>query len=161
MERRLKSLANIADHYCDWCSRPATTIEPTDLAYVIVCENADCLASALGSTAHLSSAIKEPKVMVDMSKYIASNFIKYEDVEGAPAKKTIVKVEPGKFDKPVLTFNDGKQLGLNKTNVRMLVRAFGKDDAGWLGNTVELYAGNVQFQNKSFDTVLINPSPKN
>jgi hypothetical protein len=59
----------------------------------------------------------------------------------------------------VVTFDDGTRLGLNKTNVRALVKAFGKDDAGWTGRVVELYGGVVRFQDQSFDTVLINPTP--
>jgi hypothetical protein len=155
MERRV-----ITGLICDWCGRPAATIEPFHFSYTIVCGNADCLYSATGTAVNLSSATKERSKMVDMTKYAGSStFIKYDDVEGAPAKKTIVKVEPGKFDKPVLTFDDGTHLGLNKTNVRALVKAFGKNSDGWLDNVVELYGGVVEFQNKSFETVLINATP--
>ena len=47
----------------------------------------------------------------------------------------ITEIEEGKYDKPVATFEDGSKLSLNGTNVGTLIRAFGKNDEDWIGQT--------------------------
>jgi hypothetical protein len=96
MERGLKSLATVSDHACDWCGRPAVTIEPSHFSFTLVCGNADCPYGAPGNAVNINSAVKESKV-TDMTKYAGSSiFIRYDDVRDAPAKKTIVKVSPAR-----------------------------------------------------------------
>ena len=50
-------------------------------------------------------------------------------------------MEPGKYDKPVATFESGAQFSLNMTNVSTLINAYGQDSRDWIGCTVELYIG--------------------
>jgi hypothetical protein len=62
---------------------------------------------------------------MDMSRYASRKFIKPEDLASGPQRKTIMTIEEGRFDKPVVTFEDGARLSLNGTNVSTLIDAFG------------------------------------
>jgi hypothetical protein len=55
----------------------------------------------------------------------------------------------------VLVFDDGTKLALNRTNVKTLIGAFGRDSDAWLGRDVELYGGQTHYQGKAFDSVLV------
>jgi hypothetical protein len=93
---------------------------------------------------------------MEMRKYASSRFIKLDDLEGEPQRKTITDIEEGKFDKPTLTFDDGTRLSLNGTNVSTLIRAFGTDDSdAWIGQPIELYAGTVRFNGNDKPAVLV------
>ena len=82
-----------------------------------------------------------------MIKYAGSTFIKVDDLASGTLRKTIADVEEGKFEKPVITFEDGLKLSLNKTNVRTLIRAFGQDSNDWISRLVDLHAGTVSDNN--------------
>jgi hypothetical protein len=101
---------------------------------------------------------------MDMSKYSGAYFIKRNDVSNAPIGVKIANVEEGeKYGKPVLTFESGEKFSVNSTNNRILLRAFGKNSADWIGKEIELYAGEVEFQKKMQATVMvrsISPSIK-
>ena len=93
---------------------------------------------------------------MQMRKYASSRFIKLEDLNDGPLQKTIKDVEEGKFDKPILIFDDGTRLSLNGTNVSTLIRAFGTDDSDvWIGQPIELYAGTVPFNGSHKPAVLV------
>ena len=90
-----------------------------------------------------------------MSKYASSGFIKVEDLEDGPEQKAITTIEEGKYDKPVVTFDDGSKLSLNATNVSTLINAFGKNDKDWIGKRIELYAGTLRYNGKDNPAVLV------
>ncbi len=95
---------------------------------------------------------------MDMSKYAGKSFVKVDDVRAGPVRKVIERYGVGKkYDKPELTFEDGDVLSLNATNVRTLIRHYGKDGRMWLGATVELVLGKVEYRGSLQDSVLVKP----
>lgn len=65
-----------------------------------------------------------------------------------------MSVAPGKYDKPVATFESGDQLTLNKTNVRTLIDADSRD---WVGCRIELSIGPTKYNGDQIDSVLVKP----
>jgi hypothetical protein len=105
---------------------------------------------------------KESKAMegvdaMDMTKYAGSQFIKFEDVRDGPWQAQIAEIREGKYDKPEAVFATGEVLGLNATNCRTLMRAYGSDSEDWVGKTIELYLGKVEFQGQPTDSVMVRP----
>jgi hypothetical protein len=95
---------------------------------------------------------------MDMTKYSGVHFIKLNDVLHTPIRQTIVGVEVDeRFGKPVLTFESGEKFSVNSTNNRILLRACGKHSSDWIGKEIELYAGEVEFQNKMQPAVIVRP----
>jgi hypothetical protein len=94
---------------------------------------------------------------MDMKKYAASRFIGVEDLRDGLRQETIVSVEPGKYDKPVATFESGDQLTLNKTNVRTLINAYGEDSQDWVGCTIELSIGPAKYNGGQIESVVVKP----
>jgi hypothetical protein len=102
-------------------------------------------------------ARREVKTM-DMRKYSGSAFLKVADIEASgPRRVTIVDVSEGKFGKPDVEFDDGSKIGLNATNNRTLVTAYGADSEGWIDKKVELVAGEVEYQGSPKACILIKP----
>jgi hypothetical protein len=99
---------------------------------------------------------------MDMSRYASRKFIKPEDLQGGPQRKTIMAIEEGRYDKPVVTFEDGTRLSLNGTNVSALLDAFGSTGhEDWIGQRIELYAGTLRYNGNDNAAVLVralNPS---
>jgi hypothetical protein len=99
--------------------------------------------------------------MTNLRKYGPANkFIKLEELQDRPPLRErigLVKPELGKFgERLVLTFEpSGRMLSLNKTSVGNLLRDFGEDDSGWVGQLVEVYAGEVETQNGPADAILV------
>jgi hypothetical protein len=95
--------------------------------------------------------------MADMSKYMGSRFLKVADVkESGPFQAKIVAVEISeKFDKPEVNLDDGSVLSLNATNVGRLVRAYGANSNDWIGKAIELSVGEVEYQDKPVETILV------
>ena len=93
--------------------------------------------------------------MADMSKYASSAFNKIEDLEDGPKQGAIAKIVEGQYGKPVVTLDDGSKLSLNATNVSTLIRAFGKNDADWIGKRIELFAGELRYNGKDQAAVLV------
>jgi hypothetical protein len=108
-----------------------------------------------GSGRQPKRADKLRKTQMDMSKYASSIFIKVDDLEHGPEKKVIIEVEEGKFEKPVLTFDDGSKFSLNGTNVGTLIRAFGKNNKDWINKKVELYVGTLRYNGVDNPSVLV------
>jgi hypothetical protein len=100
---------------------------------------------------------------MDMSRYASRKFIKPEDLASGPQQKTIMAIEEGRYDKPVVTFEDGTRLSLNGTNVSVLIDAFGSaEDQDWIGQRIELYAGTLRYNGNDNAAVLVralNPLP--
>jgi hypothetical protein len=95
--------------------------------------------------------------MVDMSKYMGSQFLKVAGVkESGPFQAKIVDIEINeKFDKPEVKLDDGSVLSLNATNVGRLVRAYGANSNDWIGKAIELSVGEVEYQDKPVETILV------
>jgi hypothetical protein len=93
---------------------------------------------------------------MDLSQYAASQFIRVDDLADGPQRKTIASIEPGKFDKPVVTFDDRTRLSLNGTNVNTIINAFGSTESeDLIGKDVELYVGTIRFQGADRESVLL------
>ena len=95
--------------------------------------------------------------MANMRKYAASRFLKLDDVIDQPRHETIVEVTDGKWDKPVLKFESGAQFSLNKVNTGDMIEAYGDESDGWVGVTIELFAGEVKYGGDTTDAVRIRP----
>jgi len=95
--------------------------------------------------------------MANMRKYASSRFLKLDDVSEGPLQETIVEVTDGKWDKPVLKFESGAQFSLNKVNTGDMIAAYGDESDGWIGVTIELFAGEATFNGSSTDSVRIRP----
>ena len=94
---------------------------------------------------------------MDMRKY-GSSFIRLEDVLDGPLQETIHKVTDGKFDKPNLLYESGRQLGLNATNRNALIAAYGPNSDDWPGMVIEHYAGILKNQKgEDQDGVRVRP----
>jgi hypothetical protein len=95
-----------------------------------------------------------------MSDYAGTRFIKVEDVADGPIEAVIADVTMGSYDKPVITFTNGDQLSLNKTNCRALIDVLGTDDSDhWIGHKVELYQGEVSVKGEPQSCVLVRVIP--
>ena len=95
--------------------------------------------------------------MADMTKFAGASFIKVDDVRAGPLRETIAAVGMGKYDKPELTFVSGNMLSVNATNVRVLIRNYGKYDSDWVGQTIELYLGETVYNGTKQESVLLRP----
>jgi hypothetical protein len=96
--------------------------------------------------------------MVDATKYGRRKFIKAQDVEDGPIVAMIAAIEEdSRFDKLILLFDDGKKFSLNKTNVDILIKAFGKDTRNWPDHEVELSHGKIEFNGDLKETVIVKP----
>jgi hypothetical protein len=108
-----------------------------------------------------SSVGKGKHPMTNLRKYGPANkFIKLEELQDKPPLRErigLVKPELGKFgERLVLTFEpSGRMLSLNKTSVGNLLRDLGEDDSDWVGQLVEVYAGEVETQNGTADAILV------
>jgi hypothetical protein len=95
---------------------------------------------------------------MDMRAYGKTRtFISFDDVVDAPRRGKIVDCRIGSYDKPVIEFEDGKKLSLNRTNVDELVATYGEDSRDWVGKTIELYAGQTKYEGGERDSVLVRP----
>jgi hypothetical protein len=93
---------------------------------------------------------------MDLSQYAATQFIRVEDLVDGPQRKKIASIEPGKFDKPVVTFADRTRLSLNGTNINTIINAFGSTESeDLIGKDVELYVGTIRFQGADRESVLL------
>jgi hypothetical protein len=79
--------------------------------------------------------------MTNMRKFGGKGLIKLDDVCGTPFCDEIVAVTESQYGRPVLHFKCGRQFSLNVTNTEIMLKAYGDDDHGWIGQEVELYPG--------------------
>ena len=94
---------------------------------------------------------------MDMRKYSGVNFLKVDDVRASPMRGAIISVKIGKYDKPDMYLDSGDCLSLNVTNTHTLIRAYGPNSDDWIGKELEFYVGEIEFQNKPIDAVLVRP----
>jgi hypothetical protein len=108
-----------------------------------------------------SSVGKGKHQMTNLRKYgPVSKFIKLEELHDKPPLRErigLVKPELGKYgERLVLTFEPtGRMLSLNKTSVGNLLRDLGENDSDWVGQLVEIYAGEIETQNGPTDAILV------
>jgi hypothetical protein len=96
------------------------------------------------------------RTIMDLSSYASKKYIKLEDVADRPLRKTIVGVEIGQYDRPVITFSDRSQFTVNGTNTNTLIDAFGSTESESLvGEQIELYAGTIRYQGADKPSVLV------
>ncbi len=95
---------------------------------------------------------------MDMRQYAGSSlFVTVDSVREGPRDEVIVSVEPGRYDKPVLTFESGLKFSLNVTNTSALLNAYGPNDQDWIGCTIALYLGETKFNGELRESVLARP----
>jgi hypothetical protein len=85
----------------------------------------------------------------DVSADLSGQFLKQSDFEDRPSQLfTIQRVEKKTFEaqggrpaesKWVVTFDNDKCLGLNRTNLQLLAKWFGKKAGTWVGQKVVVY----------------------
>ena len=95
--------------------------------------------------------------MVDMKSYAGRRFVKVDDVRDGPIEGTIVDISEGEFEKLNLTLDTGDTLSLNKTNTTKLLRAFGTDSDRAIGQMVRLLFGEIKYQNRMQEAVILEP----
>src|SRR6516164_5593500 len=94
---------------------------------------------------------------MDMRRFSGEHFIKVDDVRDGPIQEKIAVVRQGKYDKPDLVFESGDVLSLNATNNKILMRAYGRNSDDWIGKEVELFHGEIEYQGKMQEAVLVRP----
>jgi hypothetical protein len=95
---------------------------------------------------------------MDMSPYSGAAFLKVGDVKvNGPIRVVIDDVQVGKYGKPDVAFVDGTKLSLNATNNRILCRAYGMESDAWIGKEIELTPGEIEYQGKPQEAILVSP----
>jgi hypothetical protein len=92
-----------------------------------------------------------------MKKYNTEYFIKVDDVRDGPIEGQIAAVKEGKWDKPDIVLETGDALSLNATNRKALTRAYETESDFWIGKQIELFLGEVEYQRKKQEAVLVRP----
>jgi ribosomal protein L12E/L44/L45/RPP1/RPP2 len=96
--------------------------------------------------------------MVDVRHYIKGKFLKVDDFAAeARRRESIQGTEEGKFDKLNLLLSSGDQLALSATNLRRLTQAYGFNSEDWVGLEIELYVGQLEFNGRPVDSILLKP----
>jgi hypothetical protein len=132
--------------------RPArASVRPS---LIILRSNSSHVAGA-GGEEYLNVADME--VQMDMRSYSAKNYLKLDDLADGPLIKTIVAIAEGSFEKPEAEFDDGSKLSLNRTSVLALSKAYGWNSDDWVGQSAEIYAGEVTFKGTTTRSVLVTP----
>jgi hypothetical protein len=94
---------------------------------------------------------------MDASKFAGSGFIDLSDVKDARFRGEVAGVQQGNYDKLVLVFTNGLRFSLNVTNITEMIKAFGSETDDWIGERVELYAGEAPYQKKMVPSVRLTP----
>jgi hypothetical protein len=93
----------------------------------------------------------------DLKKFVGPRFIKPEHVREKPLRDTVAVVKQGKYDKLELVFESGDTLSLNATNTETLMNVYGRNSDRLVGKEIELYFGQLQYNGKDNDAVLVRP----
>jgi hypothetical protein len=97
------------------------------------------------------------KIKMDMRKFAGSTFITVDVLRDGKREELIVSVEPGKYDRPVVTFESGDKLSLNATNVNTLIKAYGPNAKDWIGCLIELSIGPLKYNGENKEGVVVKP----
>lgn len=94
-----------------------------------------------------------------LSEMFPSNLLKSQDVidSGGEMSLTISKVEMKTFErddnskdtKPLIYFEEDKQMVCNKTNAGIIAELYGDDTDAWIGKPITLTVKDVEFQGKT------------
>tara|TARA_Y100000310_G_scaffold277108_1_gene294678 strand:- start:781 stop:1263 length:483 start_codon:yes stop_codon:yes gene_type:complete len=69
--------------------------------------------------------------------------------------KTVGHDEFEDGEKPVVTFEDGKKLVLNKTNGIRIADMYGEETDNWVGNSITLHSERVEFRGEMRDGIRV------
>ena len=94
----------------------------------------------------------------DAGKFVGGTFLKKEDLASGPQRFTIQGVSKVTFEaqngQPAedvlqLELDDDRQFSLNKTNIRVLIGAPGRNTVDWIAQAIILYVDpNVMFSGR-------------
>jgi hypothetical protein len=95
------------------------------------------------------------------SQIFQSKFLKSTDVKAKPLIATISylafeSVGQDKQQKPVLYFETGKPIVVNRINFETIEDAFGDSD-DWPGHKVKVYCAPTSFQGRRVDGIRVEP----
>jgi len=83
---------------------------------------------------------------LDEGAFVPSAKYTYED--GTPRKDLLFKIK----------HNDAeKDMRMNATNKKILIKAFGEDTAVWVGKTAKLATADIMVSGKLMKTIMISP----
>jgi len=91
-----------------------------------------------------------------------SRYLRYADLDNRPLRVTISGIaREDVFGEPkvILSFADGKQLILNKTNARSIARILGDETHTWDGHDIMLVPAQVDFKGDIVDAIRVKPAP--
>src|SRR6516225_6001030 len=91
-----------------------------------------------------------------------SRFLRFADLDGKPMRVTISGIaREDVFGEPkvILSFTDGKQLILNKTNARSIARILGDETHTWDGHDIMLVPAQVDFKGDIVDAIRVKAAP--
>jgi hypothetical protein len=98
---------------------------------------------------------------MNMTDFVNSNYIKGEDIaQNVLIEATIASVKKKEFEdggKSVLALEDGRQVVLNQTRLKVLIGAFGPNSDNWIGKPVILSRGQEKYGGKPVPAVRIEP----
>ena len=95
--------------------------------------------------------------MTNMRKFGSKGFINLDDVRVKSISDQIVAVTESQYGRPVVHLKCGRQFSLNVTNTEIMIKAYGDDDQGWLGQEVELYPGMLPRNGGEQEGVCLKP----
>src|SRR5262249_60731588 len=92
------------------------------------------------------------------SKYVKADDVKTKPIVAVISRLSQEMVGQGQDqrEKPVLHFERGKSLVLNRVNFDSIEEAFGDSDQ-WPGHKIKLYAARTTYQGKMVDAVRVQP----
>ena len=91
-----------------------------------------------------------------------SRFFRHADLDGKPMRVTISGVTREDVfgeSKVILSFADGKELILNKTNARSIARILGDETSDWDGCDIMLVPAQVPFKGDIVDAIRVRAVP--
>ena len=95
-----------------------------------------------------SEDVKQGDIITFLSEgeWVAS--AKYTYADGTPRKDFLLKVKHGEVD---------KDMRLNATNKKILIKAFGDETKEWIGKTAKLAIADIMVSGKLMKTIIISP----
>jgi hypothetical protein len=94
---------------------------------------------------------------MDMRKYSGPHYVKVDDVRDDSIEGIIAGIKEGRFEKPDVFLESGDVLSLNSTNNKTLIRAYGAESDRWIGKTIKLFLGEIEYQGADHEAVLVEP----
>ena len=91
-----------------------------------------------------------------------SRYLRCADLDGKPMRVTISDITREDINgesKVLLSFAEGKQLILNKTNARSIARILGDETSAWHGHAIMLVPTVVDFKGDSVDAIRVKVAP--